>query len=99
MIIFDMLIFYNLPGVPVPHSLVPKLTTPTRNQGVSVFACLINGPPESPLQLSLPKKYIRFLKVIKFHLETLCYHNNLYSNTHHLPLQRIIDENFLNHNC
>ena len=90
--------FYNLPGVPVPHLLVPKLTTPTRNQGVSVFACLINGPPESPLQLSLPKNCIKFLKVIKFHLQHYVIIISYNINTHHLPLQRIIDENFLNHN-
>ena len=80
MIIFDKK-FFILPGVPTPHLLVPKLTTPTRNQGVSVFACLINGPPESPLQLSLSKKYIEFLKVIKINLQILCYNDNLYKHS------------------
>ena len=82
-----------LPGVPVPHLLVPKLTIPTKNQGVVLSVRLTNGPPESPLQLSLPKE-IKDLS--HFFLET-CHCKHIYVCAYHLVLLHII-ESFLNHN-
>ena len=56
--------FNILPGVPDPQLLVPKLVTPTWNQGLLGLALWINGPPESPLQLSLPIRRSNFEKKI-----------------------------------
>ena len=44
------------PGTPKPHLLVPKLTRPIWKKGAVLEDLVINGPPESPLQLSFPEK-------------------------------------------
>ena len=45
----------NTPGSPKAHVPVAKLTTPIRYHGSDENSRCTKGPPESPLQLSMPK--------------------------------------------